>query len=163
MKIFLTSVVALILGQCHQSKELTSGKIEKQDDLSKVEIVYQTTPCFGKCPVYSLTIHGSNKTMTFSGSKNTDKVGEFTKPVTEEQLKDLIKAFEAADFCNLEEKYLGQVVDFPSQYTSYTCNGKTKKVQDRSGAPEKLHQLEAKLKEIAESKDGWAEIGDTTH
>lgn len=163
MKLFISAIILLIAGQCNTSKKMQAIIPANQNSLSGVKIAYQTSACFGRCPVYTLTIDGSTMQMLYSGTANTDRMGIYQKPVSASELNELVSEFEKADFCQLEDKYLGNVVDFPSKYTSYECNGKTKKIQDRSGAPEKLNQLEKKLQEIAENKDGWVLQADENH
>ncbi len=66
----------------------------------------------------------------------------------------MILSFEKLKFDELQEQYLGHISDFPSKYITRTYKGKTKKVQDRSGGPENLHQLEKILEAYALS-EGW--------
>jgi hypothetical protein len=160
MKTFLYSVFILLLTPCHGSKKAT--KTAPVNDNSKVEIIYQRTPCFGKCPTYTLTIKGVTKTATFKGDQNTEKIGTFTKSITDEELTQLVNAFEKVHFNSLADAYLGEITDFPTTITTYSNKGKTKKVQDRSNGPSELHELEKVLSDFADSTEGWkkSEIAD---
>jgi hypothetical protein len=154
MKLIISSIFILLFGTCGQNKKLAASA-QTKPDVSKVQITYQRGACMGRCPSYLMVIDGATKKITFNGTQNVDKIGSYSKPITEEEIIKLIEAFNAADFNTLEDKYLGQIVDFPSKHISYSNNGKVKKVQDRSGAPEKLHVLETALEAIADNKDGW--------
>ena len=153
MKLILSSILLLFLAPCNKSKQL-SNSAEKPDSNSTVNIVYQTTPCFGRCPTYTMTINGTSKQMSFVGTANTDKIGTFTKAISDAELTNLVAEFEKAKFFSLDNEYLGHIVDFPSKYITYSHNGLNKKIQDRSGGPEAIHILEKVLEEIANS-EGW--------
>lgn len=152
MKLFLYTLIALLFAPCNASKKATAS--DKVTDYSKLEIVYQRTACFGRCPIYTLSIHGSSKTADFKGDQNTEKIGNYTRKVSDDELKALVDAFENAKFNDLNDEYLGMITDFPIKYITYTNNGKTKKVKERSGAPKELTDLEKTLEAFAEST-GW--------
>jgi hypothetical protein len=153
MKLLISSIFLLLLAPCNKSKSVTSSAPDAAE-LRKTVIVYECTPCFGKCPQYKMTVDGATNMMTFVGKSNTDKIGTYTKPVKDEELIVLLQAFEKAGFDTLNEKYLGNITDFPSKYITLTYKDKTKKVQDRSEAPERLHELEKTLEAVA-SSEGW--------
>jgi hypothetical protein len=155
MKLILSSILLLILGPCNKPEQ-TAAKGPSAADISQTTIIYQCTPCFGKCPAYTMTIHGDSKTISYVGKSNTTKIGNYTKEISEAELSELIMAFEKAGFDAMDDQYLGNISDFPTKYITFTYKGKTKKVQHRSGGPENLKQLEKRLSEIAEG-DGWSE------
>lgn len=151
MKVFIYSFFLLLLSPCNSPKSTAKTT---QSDNSTVVIVYHTTACFGRCPIYSLTINGDSKTAIFIGEKDTEKIGTYSKSVSDKELNDFVKAFEDAKFNDLNDEYLGTITDFPFKYITYTNNGKTKKIKERSGAPKELTTLEKILNEYANS-DGW--------
>ena len=159
MKLLMYSFFLLLIAPCNSSK-----KLAKTDgiDNSKVIIIYQTTPCFGRCSIYTLTINGETKSATFIGEQYTEKMGTYTKPISAKELDTFVKAFEDAQFNSLNDEYLGNITDFPIKYITYTSNGKTKKVKERSGAPEVLINLEKMLNEYANS-EGWKKSEDSTN
>lgn len=140
----------LLLAPCNSSKTA----IDTVPDNSKAMIILKTSACFGKCPIYTLTINGEKKIATFIGEKDTEKIGVYTKAISAKELNDFVEAFEKADFNSMEEEYLGMITDFPFKYITYTNNGKTKKVKERSGAPKALTDLEKMLSDYANS-EGW--------
>lgn len=152
MKLLIYSAFLLFLAPCNSTKKIASS--EQTNNTDKMEIVYQRTPCFGKCPTYIMTISGATKTATFKGESNTDKIGNYTKTMTEAELKTLYDAFEKANFFALNDEYLGVITDFPVKTITYTLNGKTKKVKERHQAPKELTDLEKIIEEVANSS-GW--------
>lgn len=151
MKLFIYTFIAILFAPCNASKKINSTS---SSDYSTLEIVYQRTVCFGRCPVYTLTINGATKTATFKGEKDTEKIGNFVKKLNDEDLKSFVEAFEGANFNDLKDEYLGMITDFPIKYITYTNKGKTKKIKERSGAPKELTDLEKMLDAFAEA-DGW--------
>ena len=99
---------------------------------------------------------------TFIGTANTEKIGTYTKPITSKELDDFVIAFETAQFYALNDEYLGNITDFPTKYITYTNHGKTKKVKDRSGAPQELAALEKTLNNFANS-EGWKKTEDSSN
>ncbi|HEY0030177.1 MAG TPA: DUF6438 domain-containing protein [Bacteroidia bacterium] len=158
MKTLLFSFL-LLLAPCNKDKQITSSA---DADIDSVVIIFQTTACFGKCPIYTLTINGESKTATFIGEKNTEKIGTYTKVVSKKELADFVEAFEKAGFNSLLDEYPGMITDFPFHYITYTYKGKTKKVKERSGAPEALLTLEKTLSDYANS-EGWKKTADSTN
>ena len=68
-----------------------------------MEIIYQRTPCFGKCPVYVLPINGATKTATFKGQSEPEKNGTYTKKLTVEEIKKIATEYDKANLLNLED------------------------------------------------------------
>jgi ferredoxin len=158
MKLLLCSILFL-LAPCNNPKQNSSSKKNN----SKVVIIYQCGACFGRCPEYILTINGEKKMATFKGIKNTEKIGTYTKKISDAELTDYVSNFEKAKFNSFENEYLGYITDFPIKAISYTNNGSTKLVKERSGAPEMLISLEKKLQAYAENGEGWVKSEDQDH
>ena len=162
MKLLMYSFFVLLIAPCNSSKKLAKAEDPKCDN-SKVMIIYQTTPCFGRCPIYTLTINGETKTATFVGEQHTEKIGTYTRTVSDKELNAFVKTFEDAKFTSLNDDYLGNITDFPIKYITYTNNGQTKKIKERSGAPEALINVEKTLSEYANSVEGWKKTEDSTN
>ncbi len=148
-----------MLAPCNNPKQNSSSKKNN----SKVVIIYQCGACFGRCPEYILTINGEKKMATFKGIKNAEKIGTYTKKISDAELTDYVSNFEKAKFNSFENEYLGNITDFPIKAISYTNNGSTKLVKERSGAPEMLISLEKKLQGYAENAEGWVKSEDQDH
>ncbi|MGZ4035364.1 MAG: DUF6438 domain-containing protein [Bacteroidia bacterium] len=161
MKFILSSVFLLLLAPCNQSKSISNSS--KTSDNSKVVIVYQCGACFGRCPEYTLTINGEKKMATFNGIKSTEKIGTYTKTVSDNELSNFVSAFEKAKFNSLEDSYMGTITDFPIKTITYTNNGNTKAMKIRSGAPEVVNSIDKSLKTYAESAEGWKKTDDSNH
>ena len=152
MKFILSSFFLFVLAPCNAPKNVVNSKAEV--DNSKVVITYHQSPCFGKCPVFTMTINGANKTIIYSGQSNVSKIGKFTKSIENDSITKLVEAFDNAHFFDLNDKYLGNIVDFPSTTISFTDKDRTKTVEERAVAPKELKVIEKLLSEIANS-EGW--------
>jgi hypothetical protein len=156
MKFILLSSFLFLLAPCNGQKKTTSSQ-GQTNDLKTVMITYHQTVCFGKCPAFTLTINGEKKMAAYHGEANVDKIGDYEKSISENQLNDLIAAFEKYHFFDLKDSYKSEATDFPSKFTTYTVDGKTKKVEDMYDAPSDLKALEKLLENFANS-EGWTKI-----
>jgi uncharacterized protein DUF6438 len=159
MKFIIYSFFLLLAAPCNKEKQIASS--DKSN--SSVIISYQTTACFGRCPIYTLTINGETKTATFNGEQHTEKTGMYSKAISSKELQAFVDAFDKAGFNSLNDEYLGMITDFPIKIITYTKDGKTKKIKERSGAPEALINLEKMLNEYASSEDGWKKTEDSSN
>lgn len=159
MKTLLYSAIVLLMITSCKTKEKTAGTPSGEQALSTVSFSMEKTACFGRCPVYTLTINGATHKATYVGTQNVDKTGTHQKDISDETLKSLKDAFDKAKFMEMKDEYnKPQVTDLPSTYVSYTDAGKTKKIRDRYEAPVELKNLEKLLEEIGNS-EGWTKTG----
>jgi hypothetical protein len=159
MKLFLYSAFILLLAPCNKPKQTADSTPAKE----KVIIKFETSACFGRCPIYKMTIDGENKTTTFIGEKYTEKLGTYTRPLKDEELKTFVEAFSKAKFSSMENEYLGPITDFPIKVISYTSGEKTKTVKGRSQEPKELTDLEKMLNEYANTPEGWTKTSDSSN
>jgi Domain of unknown function (DUF6438) len=151
-KIFLIlSLFAALLLACNASKK--SGVAPDATLIS-----YKKTPCRGTCPVFNMEIK-QNGDAIFNGTKNTEKIGKYTKKLTKSELKSLVKDFKTANFFDFKDEYTSKITDLPSTYVGFIYKGKTKNIHDYHGAPKALKDLELKLDAIANGS-GWTRIED---
>jgi hypothetical protein len=107
----------------------------------------EKTPCYGKCPVYTLSI-GQDGRGVFEGKENTDYTGLYTFRLRRAQIDELHEAFERAGFFSMEDKYHAYVTDLPTVYLTYRSGGKEKKIMDYYGAPQELKDLENQVETL---------------
>ena len=114
----------------------------------------QLTPCFGKCPNYTLTVY-SNGFVAYDGGIFAERKGKFHKTISKKEVKALVQQFREAKFFEFKDEYTSQVQDLPTTYITFTDKGKTKKITDLWDGPPTLRKLEVLLNNIADSKEGW--------
>jgi len=120
--------------------------------------------CFGSCPVYSLTIYGNGKGV-YEGKSSVKVKGVLKFNLTQGQLDELVKSFEAAHYFSFADYYSIPVTDMSLVMTSITFQGQSKKVghygwcldyekitipegEPKDAAPQALCNLERKIDEI---------------
>jgi hypothetical protein len=134
-----------------------TGKRSKQSFESSV-IVLEKTACYGKCPVYMITIYGTGKA-EYEGKKNVKKLGRYEKQLSRDETMKLFRAFDASNFSDFQSEYDTGATDVPSTLISFLHRGYKKNIKDRMGAPEELKNLERMVEAIAES-EGWTKVGE---
>lgn len=128
-------------------------------------VSFERTPCFGTCPVYSVSVSGTGS-VTFVGKRNVDSVGTFTGHIDAAAVQSLRKAFDEAKYTSLQSTY-GQsncspyAADAPRILTSIAMADQTKSIDHDLGcgtaAPAVLADLYRKFDSIVGVKR-W--IGD---
>jgi hypothetical protein len=124
-------------------------------DLSELEprIKMFKGPCFGSCPVYTLTIYEGG-VVAYEGQRFTDKVGLYTKLMETNAYRELIKTFEDANMWSFQNAYKAQIPDMATVGITYYKDGDSKEVKGKDGRPAKIVELEKILTQIANG-GGW--------
>lgn len=106
----------------------------KKKQATTVIVNIERTPCFGKCPVYTLSIM-SNKTVRYEGLENVSSKGAHTFKLPSYKYRKIIQKLENLPFQDYEEEYGATIRDLPKTIITY----KDKKVTFiRSKAPVEL-------------------------
>ena len=116
-------------------------------------ITLERQPCFGFCPVYTLTIHGDGH-VTFRGFRFVEVTGEQTSEIDPAAVQALAGEMVVAGYFNWEDAYMNRLAtDHPYVLTSITlADGTTKSIEHYHGdffAPEALTELEDRIDEVA--------------
>jgi hypothetical protein len=120
---------------------------------SEILITIKREGCFGDCAAYSAQIYNDG-TVVYVGEESVKVKGEQRHKVSEDRVKELIKAFERIKYFSLKDKYDVDengmsVTDQPTTTTSISLNGRQKKVVDYYCAPKELHELEDLIDKLA--------------
>lgn len=153
MRYFFPVILLVVLVVSCNKETVKPVNTETKDS---VQILYSKTHCYGRCPVYKMTIN-NNGNVIFEGEANVDKIGKYSLQLSPAEMDTLILEFGKAHFFELEDRYYKDLSDFPTTFITFTQGEKTKKITDYYGAPKRLKVLEAKIEEIVE-KDGWTKI-----
>jgi hypothetical protein len=131
-------------------------------------VTLKRTACFGTCPIYTLTIKADGS-VVFEGEKFTATTGKAEAKISEAKIRELIKAFEEADYFGFDDSYgydssncPSTATDMPTVTTSIQINNRKKSIDHYLGCtdgtegfniyPAKLYQLENKIDEIVGTK-----------
>jgi Domain of unknown function (DUF6438) len=127
-------------------------------------ITLERTVCFGTCPAYKITIFDDGK-VVYEGKEFVKRKGKATAQISKDELAELVREFERLDYLKLDDEYgVGDKcpdgwTDYPSAITSFTANGKTKKVNHYLGCRglpilDQLRSLEDKIDQVVKT-DRW--------
>ena len=155
MKFIVYALFILMLAPCNNPKSISHTKTET--DNSKVIIIYKKTACMGKCPVFTMTINGENKTIIYAGQYNVTKIGTYSKAISNDSLTKIVAIFGNAHFLEMEDKNIGYVPDLSTTIISYTNHGKSKTIEESAIKLTGLGDLKKLLDDIADS-DGWKKV-----
>lgn len=126
----------------------------KTDQLDKV-LVLKKDPCFGQCPVFTLTLY-ENGQVDYLGEQNVEKIGLFTKKMNINDLRKLAKKFRDGGFFDFENVYRSAVPDLQTVSITFNDNGNSKTVVGKSeDRPEAIIELQQLLEEIANTEGDW--------
>jgi hypothetical protein len=121
---------------------------------SEVAISLERGMCYGRCPVYAVTI--TTKGIVFDGYKFVVAEGKHPAPVDPIAVRDLAARFIAADFYSMNPKYTASVTDNPGYTLSISIDGHKKQVFDyvgqSIGMPAVIKELEDAVDELAQDK-----------
>lgn len=159
MKTNLLILVLLLaaLG-CKTSKKTSQRTNLVENEHYPYEIYIKTHPCFGKCPVFELTIQ-QDGLMIYTGQYFTEKEGKYSKQIEDKDYHAVLQLIQEADFFALEDVYDNkQIMDLPSIIFRVSNEQNSKQIENRFGGPAILDKLGSKLKEITATEDGWEKI-----
>jgi hypothetical protein len=122
-----------------------TGTTKISDD--QLLIRMEKTPCYGACPVYTLTIDQKGNGL-FEGVENTEHIGLYSFRLSKKQVQMLNESFARAGFFEMDDSYHEHVMDLPTVYLTYHSNGRTKKIMDYYGAPKELKDLEDQVEAL---------------
>lgn len=153
------SFLVLTLSACHSSAPTPApGPEASSAELSAPAITLERTPCFGSCPVYSLSISRSG-IVRFDGKKFVEHTGPDSAKISPAAVDSLLAEMDEAGFYELDERYTSgapacgrYATDLPSATMSATDGKRVGRVQHDHGctdAPPVLSRLELRIDELA--------------
>ena len=164
MRLLIFISLILTISACNSSKQLSSTepeKVEKKEmDDSDLKFFLSKSACFGKCPVFDLNIY-NNRYVEFIGKQNTSKLGTHALNLDKDTYKNLVSAFDKANFVGLQDHYESNIPDLPSVTMSYRKGSKLKTITGKRERPESVHKLQFLLEQIIEMP-GWTFLSDET-
>ena len=147
-KIFFIIIPVITFFSCN------AIKMETDQSKASPVIVYSKGPCFGQCPIYTLTIYNTGLAK-FNGVRFLEKTGKYEKQLDSKTYVELIKIFKENRFWRFDENYGMDLVDAATITISYSEDEKTKTVRGKSKFPDKLKEIMVKLDVFEAETKGW--------
>lgn len=132
--ISVLSLSILVSTGCSSNKVTAQDKPVFGSDADPVFFSLERTPCFGKCPAYTITVRRDGSA-TYVGRSNTEREGTYTGQVDQAIMVKLLDKAKSIGFFDMEDKYDGPVTDLPSTIIRVNADGKDKKVVGRYKTP----------------------------
>lgn len=124
-------------------------------DWNTLKITLNRTGCFGSCPSYNVEVHGDG-TVLYEGNSFVVFDGHHRGSVPVDNVLELVKLFEKADYFSLRDEYQTSVTDNPTYTTSIEFDGFHKQVIDyvglQIGMPMAVSDLEAAIDRLSDSE-----------
>lgn len=131
----LSSICTVVLlSSCGSQKPATVHDTVFGSSSDPVFFSLERTPCFGKCPAYTVVIHADG-TARYTGRSNAPREGEFTGTVDKAIMQALFDRASSIGFFGFQDKYDAPVTDIPSTIIRMNADGKDKKVVGRVKTP----------------------------
>ncbi len=125
-------------------------------------ITLSRTACFGKCPDYTVEVHGDG-TVIFNGRRFVVHTGEYRARISRAAVRALVAKFRTADYFALADRYTARVTDLPTYTTSIAFDGHEKSVRDYGGqiigAPFAVNEIENAIDEACNTAQ-WIKAPD---
>jgi hypothetical protein len=116
---YLTLLLALSLAlpACAQRKLPRKAKPAKTaaatPKAQEPVLVYQRTPCFGRCPVYTATIFADGR-VEYDGQRFVPLLGKHTLSLPPATVAAMLAEAKRINFAELPERYMGHTSDLPA-------------------------------------------------
>ena len=124
---------------------LVNFSINAQESQPNVAITLERGPCFGACPIYTITIL-EDGTVIYEGQRFVEVIGEQRTEIDPETVALMVESFENAGYFDWDEAYdTRTITDLPTVITSVTRNDETHRILRYTGdstAPLALPYLE---------------------
>jgi hypothetical protein len=148
----IPALAVALIGPAWLAPSFAAAQAVHEDFVIKLE----RTACYGRCPVYSVTID-ANGNVTYDGMQFVPVVGRQTDRIPVSRVAALVEAVDRMRFFELDDKYSQLITDLPTTFVTVTHHGRFKRIDDYFGAPTSLKDLERQIDDTAHTARwiGW--------
>lgn len=139
ISVTLLATLALLVTSC---KSKTAVSDNQNRTLPMFEM--STGPCFGKCPIYHLSID-ANGLATLDRKRFFKELGVYQAQLPNQMMIKVISTIDQVDFLSLPDKLESEIPDLPATTFVYHKDGKAKSVWAKENMPEALRILKNDL------------------
>ncbi len=113
-----------------------------------IEIGLRRSPCFGKCPVYRVTMYDDGR-LEYVGKQHVERLGRHTGRINAGEFQALAAFIREVNFMALEDRYATPLTCQSTVYTTVVMDGVRKEVSNYGGGgPAVLEALEERIDEL---------------
>jgi hypothetical protein len=117
MRLLCLLLVSLALPACAQHKAPRKAKAAAttvaQPTTPEPVLVYQRTPCYGRCPAYTATIFADGR-VEYDGQRFVPLLGKHTLSLPPATVADLLAEAKRINFSALADRYSNNTSDIPA-------------------------------------------------
>lgn len=133
---------SLALPACAQRKLPRKAKPKPATTVAAITqgpvLVYQRTPCYGRCPAYTATIFADGR-VEYDGQRFVPLLGKHTLSLSPTKVAALVAEAKRINFSSLAERYAGNTSDLPATIITVQPAGEPlHAVYASEGIPEQL-------------------------
>jgi hypothetical protein len=121
-------------------------------------ITLEKTPCFGRCPVYTLTLKGSGDVFLKVDTNLALSRGCYEGKIDIQKTKEIFNTYKTQKIFSFKNEYLGKMTDIPTTHITFKMGKKIKKIKDQYGAPTELKNLEGLMVNLLSEIDDWKKV-----
>ena len=116
-------------------------------------LYYEKTPCFGRCPIFKMTIYESGFA-TYDGINFVDNIGFHKATISNEKMGKIKDLLNAIGYFDLDDAYDNEhIMDIPARIIEARYSGKQKRILARYNVPEKLRDTMNELDKLFENTE----------
>ena len=140
---------------CKNAKKATSSaptesKADSGDKLFKIS----QGPCFGKCPVYDVTLM-KDSTLRLLGKNFLNYIGNYKLKLSAEQYNEFAESYKSIKLDTFKNTYTNNIVDIAAiTYYFFDGNGLKKQVMTQGIYPDQLNKLSVLARKYVNGM-GW--------
>jgi hypothetical protein len=150
--LYLLFLVAFF--QCSNKKQVIGQPGVKLFEMSK-------SPCFGRCPIYTVTIY-QNGVMTLMAKDNMTLKGNYTSTMNKSELKDFKSKLKALQIKEFKDEYREPIADAPATTVTYFDGAESKKIFTNFRYPDSLQAFTEQLNDRVTHNSAWTLVEDKT-
>lgn len=130
------------------------------------QLVMERTPCYGTCPIYTVTIDARTGEVDFKGRRFVELEGHYRKTISEAQLRKLWQQLNDSNFWEMKPKYDDpRVSDVPNRIIQFRnlepgTDKPEQKVVGRYQTPQAFDDLAHLIDQIARDTEGYQKVGE---
>lgn len=145
---------AVVVSQLVNEEEAVAGPLPIPVAApEETQISLSRTGCFGTCPAYKVTISGTGAVHLRAGG-NSMIAGDFDWSIASGDVSELLKAFGAAQFWALNNRYVSNVTDNPTFVVSLKRGAALKSVTDYVGGYVGMPGSVSRLEHLIDTTSG---------
>jgi len=133
----------------------------KNVDSYQLRARYEQGPCFGRCPVYKLSLY-QNGLVVYEGERFTNRPGTWEKLLGRDETKRILDSFALVDMSRFPASFPSRVPDLATKTLAYVDadTGNTYSTSWKENRPDELERLGQIMQRVAES-GGFKQASDT--